>query len=417
MRRHESRAASRSARRTRIALDHRAMANLQHLTPVDRSGRVRAILESPQGSKNKLKYVPGWNAFEVGASLPAGLSFPFDFGFLPGTLAADGDPLDILVLMDAPAYPGCVVAVRLLGAIEAEQRVGDGPAYRNDRLIGLAEGSTQRGDPHRLADLDDHLLDEIEAFFTTYDGLRGKAFKALRRVGPDAARGLLDRARTHRRPEARADAMNVTAPARRRRRIGPGLAPVAIGHPAVLPHPAFDGWAAGPEADAPLPDAARERFASLGDDLRASVRKVRRGLDAEDVHDLRVAARRLEVTVGEFAGVLDVRDRRTLVDELERLSKRLGDVRDLDVLLDNLSSRWTARRAHPASVLDEGADPGTQTSLEGVRAWPIPAFRAGAAQGRTRSHGTARRRSRGTAGTSVAARASRRPGSRPRRAG
>lgn len=120
--------------------------------------------------------------------------------------------------------------------------------------------------------------------------------------------------------------MNVTAPARRRRRIGPGLAPVAIAHPAVLPHPAFDGWAAGPEADAPLPDAARERFASLGDDLRASVRKVRRGLDAEDVHDLRVAARRLEVAVGEFAGVLDVRDRRTLVAELERLSKRLGAV-------------------------------------------------------------------------------------------
>lgn len=139
-----------------------------------------------------------------GASLPAGLSFPFDFGFLPGTRAADGDPLDILVLMDAPAYPGCVVAVRFLGAIEAEQRVGDSPAYRNDRLIGLAEGSTQRGDPHRLADLDDHLLDEIEAFFTTYDGLRGKAFKAfkaLRRVGPDAARGLLDRARTHRTPK------------------------------------------------------------------------------------------------------------------------------------------------------------------------------------------------------------------------
>ena len=131
------------------------------------------------------------------SSLPAGLAFPFDFGFLPGTLAADGDPLDILVLMDAPAYPGCVVGVRLLGAIEAEQRVGDGPAYRNDRLIGLAEGSTQRGDPQRLADLDDHLLDEIEAFFATYDGLRGKAFWPIRRVGPDAARGLLDRARTN----------------------------------------------------------------------------------------------------------------------------------------------------------------------------------------------------------------------------
>jgi inorganic pyrophosphatase len=173
------------------------MANLQRLAPVDRGGRIRAVLESPQGSKNKLKYVPAWNAFEVGAGLPAGLAFPFDFGFLPGTRAADGDPLDILVLMDAPAYPGCVVGVRLLGAIEAEQRDGDGPAYRNDRLIGLAEGSTQRGDPHRLTDLDDHLLDEIESFFATYDGLRGKAFQPVGRVGPSAARGLLDRARVN----------------------------------------------------------------------------------------------------------------------------------------------------------------------------------------------------------------------------
>ncbi len=120
--------------------------------------------------------------------------------------------------------------------------------------------------------------------------------------------------------------MSATAPARRLHRAGPGLAPAALGHLAVLPHPAPDGWTPGPEGDAPLPDAARERFTSLGDDLRTSVRKVRRGLDADDVHDLRVAARRLEVTVGEFAGVLDVRDRRTLVAELERLSKRLGAV-------------------------------------------------------------------------------------------
>jgi inorganic pyrophosphatase len=179
------------------------MANLQRLTPVDRGGRIRAVLESPQGSKNKLKYVPAWDAFEVGASLPAGLAFPFDFGFLPGTRAADGDPLDILVLMDAPAYPGCVVSVRLLGAIEAEQRDGDSRTYRNDRLIGVAEGSTQRGDPHRLADLDDHLLDEIESFFATYDGLRGKSFQPVGRIGPDGARELLDRARINGKPQRR----------------------------------------------------------------------------------------------------------------------------------------------------------------------------------------------------------------------
>ena len=171
------------------------MANLERLDPIDRQGHVRAVLESPQGSRNKLKYVAAWNTFEVDASLPAGMAFPFDFGFLPGTRAADGDPLDILVLMDAPAYPGCVVSVRLLGAIEAEQQDGDGPVYRNDRLIGLAEGSTERGQARRLADLDAHLVGEIESFFATYDRLRGKQFRPLGRIGPDGARGLLDRAR------------------------------------------------------------------------------------------------------------------------------------------------------------------------------------------------------------------------------
>jgi inorganic pyrophosphatase len=173
----------------------RGMANLQRLRPVDRTGQVRAVLESPQGSRNKLKYEPSLGTFAVSASLPAGMAFPFDFGFLPSTKAADGDPLDILVLMDAPAYPGCVVPVRLLGAIEAEQRDGDGKPYRNDRIIGLAEGSTERGDPHTLADLDGHLLDEIETFFATYDGLRGKRFRPLRRVERAQARRLLDQSR------------------------------------------------------------------------------------------------------------------------------------------------------------------------------------------------------------------------------
>lgn len=150
------------------------------------------MLETPQGSRHKLKYVAADSAFKLSTTLPAGMSMPFDFGFFPGTLAEDGDPLDVLVLMDGPAHPGVVVAVRLLGVIEAEQSERGGKPFRNDRLIAVAEGSAERGDLHRLSDLDDGLLTQIETFFETYDRLTGKSFRVIGRRGARVARRLLD---------------------------------------------------------------------------------------------------------------------------------------------------------------------------------------------------------------------------------
>jgi inorganic pyrophosphatase len=164
------------------------------LRPIDDEGHVRVVLESPQGSRNKLKYEPKTDAFEVSASLPAGMAFPFDFGFFPGTKAPDGDPLDCLVIMDAPAYPGVIVTVTLLGVIEAEQSEEGSKPFRNDRLIAVAEGSTERGELRRLSDLDDALITQVESFFETYDRLTGKSFKPIARHGRRRARTLLDEA-------------------------------------------------------------------------------------------------------------------------------------------------------------------------------------------------------------------------------
>ena len=100
------------------------MVDLDRLRPVDDDGRLHAIIELPQGSRNKLKWDVAAGTFRVTDSLPAGMSFPFDFGFIPGTKAEDGDPEDVLILMDAPAYPGCLVTITLLGVIEAEQPRG-----------------------------------------------------------------------------------------------------------------------------------------------------------------------------------------------------------------------------------------------------------------------------------------------------
>jgi inorganic pyrophosphatase len=170
--------------------------NLEELSPLDEKGRLRAVLETPRGSRNKLKYLPTEGTFEISSSLPAGMSMPFDFGFFPRTKAADGDPLDVLVLMDGPAYPGVVVAVRILGVIEAEQSDGKGKPYRNDRLIAVAEGSTEHGHLHRLSEIDDSLLTQIESFFETYDRLKGKTFRPIARRGSRVAQRLLEAAST-----------------------------------------------------------------------------------------------------------------------------------------------------------------------------------------------------------------------------
>jgi inorganic pyrophosphatase len=170
------------------------MTRLDRVPSVDAKGRLRAVIESPQASRHKFKYDASIDRFTVHASLPAGMVFPFDFGFFPSTQAADGDPLDVLVLMDAPAFPGAVVAVRLLGVIEADQSDDGEKPYRNDRIIALAEGNTERGDLRRLDDLNAELITQIKSFFVTYASLRGKAFEPLRDRGPGPARRALRRA-------------------------------------------------------------------------------------------------------------------------------------------------------------------------------------------------------------------------------
>src|SRR5271156_283582 len=103
------------------------------LKPVDRKdGTVQVIVETPAGSRNKFAFDPDQSVFALKKVLPAGMVFPYDFGFLPQTLAPDGDPIDVLLLMDESAYPGCLVASRLIGVIEGEQLDGK-KKVRNDR--------------------------------------------------------------------------------------------------------------------------------------------------------------------------------------------------------------------------------------------------------------------------------------------
>src|SRR5438105_15580235 len=136
----------------------------------------RVIIETPKGFRNKFDYDPDSGLFMLGGLLPEGMMFPFDFGFLPSTLGEDGDPLDILVLMDAPAHVGCLIEVRIIGIITAEQ-TENGKTESNDRLLGIAVHSYDHSDVESIGDLNKTLLDQLEAFFVTYNEQRGKKFK------------------------------------------------------------------------------------------------------------------------------------------------------------------------------------------------------------------------------------------------
>lgn len=158
------------------------------------SKHINAVIETPKNSGNKYAYDPKTEMFRLTKILPEGLIFPLHFGFVPGTKAQDGDPVDVLVFMDAPSYPGCLIECRLLGVIEAEEKE-DGRKERNDRLVAAAIESQSYGSLNTIKDLDKEKLKEIALFFVNYNKIEGKKFKLLGNKGPKKAINLIHKYR------------------------------------------------------------------------------------------------------------------------------------------------------------------------------------------------------------------------------
>jgi inorganic pyrophosphatase len=165
---------------------------LSEISPFGDDGDIRVVIETPRGSRSKYSYDPECDCMQLSTVLPEGMVFPYDFGFVPSTLGSDGDPLDILVLMEASVIPGCVVRARLIGAIEAEQKEKGESWTRNDRLIAVAAHAQTHDKAQKLSDLRPHLLDEIKEFFITYNKLRDRKFRARHEASPQKARKLID---------------------------------------------------------------------------------------------------------------------------------------------------------------------------------------------------------------------------------
>jgi inorganic pyrophosphatase len=156
----------------------------------DKAATCRVVVETPKGRRGKLDYDPKSGLFRLHTLLPDGMSFPLDFGFVPSTLADDGDPLDVMVLADEASFPGTLLDVRVIGVIEAEENE-HGRTERNDRLIAAATVSHLYANLKTIAELDKAFTDNLIEFWTNKDRLEGKVFRCLGVKGPDEALALI----------------------------------------------------------------------------------------------------------------------------------------------------------------------------------------------------------------------------------
>jgi len=169
---------------------------LSDLPPIDDDSEcINVVIETSRDSRTKLAYDPERGAFVVRLVLPQGMNFPFDFGFIPSTLADDGDPLDVLLLMDEPVPAGTIVPSRLIGVIEAVQTEKDGTKDTNDRLIAVAATHELFSDVDQLSDVPSSVTDQIEHFFISYNEQHGKRFEPKGHHGRKRAENLLAKGR------------------------------------------------------------------------------------------------------------------------------------------------------------------------------------------------------------------------------
>jgi len=171
-----------------LSFTRHRVTSLGKLKSAAKDGGVTAVVETVKGSRTKLDFDPKRQCFVVSKVLPEGMSFPFDFGFIPSTTGGDGDPLDVVLLLDESVPTGTVVPARLIGVIEATQTTKGGRRNENDRLLAVGASSVLYANVKRLSDLPGAVTDQIEQFFVAYNRIEGKKFVAKDHHGPKRAR-------------------------------------------------------------------------------------------------------------------------------------------------------------------------------------------------------------------------------------
>ncbi len=139
--------------------------SLDRLPTRAEDGCLNVIVESPRGSSLKFDFDPKSGTFEVARPLPLGMSYPFDWGFIPGTRGADGDPLDAMILNDVPTYPGVLVRCRPIGMVEVLQSESGAKPEINNRIVLLPQWRDARLE--EASDLPGDVRAQIENFFVS----------------------------------------------------------------------------------------------------------------------------------------------------------------------------------------------------------------------------------------------------------
>lgn len=168
--------------------------NLEKLPTRHRDGAVHVVVESPRGSTLKLKYDHTLELFTVSRPLVLGLRYPYDWGFVPGTLAPDGDPLDALVLHEDSTYPGVLLACRPVGVLQVTQKSKEHPdrRERNDRLLVVPITSPRCNEQRSLADVPERVRRELEHFFMAAVALQDKELRLEGWADAAEAEALVD---------------------------------------------------------------------------------------------------------------------------------------------------------------------------------------------------------------------------------
>jgi inorganic pyrophosphatase len=143
---------------------------------------VSAFIEIPRGSRNKYEYDEETGVWHLDRVLYSSVHYPTDYGWVPNTLAEDGDHLDILVLVQEPTFPGCMIEARPLGGLDMSDEAG-----RDFKILAVPEGDPRFSHYQKLEDVGPHWLREIETFFQTYKLLEDKETEVLGWRGRDEA--------------------------------------------------------------------------------------------------------------------------------------------------------------------------------------------------------------------------------------
>ena len=147
---------------------------------------VETLIEIPMGSRNKYEYDEKRQRIRLDRVLFASVHYPADYGFIPETLAPDGDPLDVLVLAEEPVFPGCLVDARPIGVMRMRDMGED-----DYKIVAVEHSDPRLSTIRALDDLRQHLLKEIENFFNTYKDLEGKETEIVGWEGRDEALRLI----------------------------------------------------------------------------------------------------------------------------------------------------------------------------------------------------------------------------------